>query len=90
MSHPDPLVGTTIQTTIDVDAFDCQTHAQSTISAGCVLNIEALEPRDPAAYAHSDGYLVWLETNECNDPQEDMQPDRWYIADATQLAGAIA
>lgn len=89
MNTTDPLVGATVQIQADVPAFDCQTTTLTEISAGCILNIEAFEPRDPAAYAHSDGYLVWLITNECNDPQEDMQPDRWYIADAEQLVNSL-
>jgi hypothetical protein len=85
------LIGTKFQLAADVAAFDCQQKQKTMLDAGCMVTVEAFEPHDPAAHQHGDGFLVWLDANECGDPVEDMRPgERWFVADAEQLVAASA
>jgi hypothetical protein len=83
------IIGEIVRLTNDVDAYDCQDKTSTTLSAGCTIQVECEEPNDPAAYQRGDGYLVWLVSNKCDDPEEDMQYERWYIVPAVNLLDAI-
>jgi hypothetical protein len=79
-----PLVGNRVRVLEDIEAYDHQDGEYSIIPAGCILAVEDYQPIEPSitwdAY-----YDVWLETNECNDPPEDMRAERWHSVSAYLL-----